>query len=347
MQIIWIGSFLFTMLIMLLIRLRKRFYEMMHTYIGTKVSWYNVCFYSIDYVFSLIIDGASISDYFAYGFYKLRRNGRKEYITFKRYHKIQNICNPIKGNREICRNKVKFNNRFKDFLGRDWLDVTNSSYEDFYSFILKHDIVFIKETLGFRGIGTTKYETEKIEDIKTLYNELHNDKNAHYVAEEKITQIDSLSEFHPWSVNTIRIVTVYNDVTDEVHFMNARLRMGNKKNSVDNFHFDGIGANINIESGIIDSVGYDVHNQTYIVHPETGKQIIGFKIPYWNECKKFAEKAARNIPEVRYIGWDIVIKENGEFLLIEGNDNADHDFQQLYNKGLWKDYKLILNNIKK
>ena len=331
---------------MFVIYLKKRFYEMMYTYIGNNVPFYKICFYFIDYVFALMVDGASISDYFAYGFYKKRRNGRNEYITFKRYHRIQNKCNPIKEDRDICRNKVKFNSRFKDFLGRGWLDITNSSFEDFESFIQRNEIVFIKEVLGFRGIGTTKYETKKIKDVKALYNELHNDKNAHYVAEEKITQINSLSEFHPWSVNTIRIVTVYNNLTDEVHFMNARLRMGNKKNSVDNFHFDGIGANINIESGIIDSVGYDVHNQTYIVHPETGKQIIGFKIPYWEECKKFAEKAARNIPEVRYIGWDIVIRENGDFLLIEGNDNADHDFQQLYNKGLWKEYKEILKDIK-
>lgn len=331
---------------MTIIQFRNRFNEMMHTYIGDKIPICNVFFYFIDYIISFIIDGASISDYFAYGFYKLRRSGRNEYITFKRYHQIQNICNLHKKDREICRNKVKFNTRFKDFLGRDWLDVTNSDFEEFYSFLQRHEIVFIKEVLGFRGIGTTKYETKKIFNVRALYDKLHNDKNAHYVAEEKITQIDTLSEFHPWSVNTIRIVTVYNNLTDKVHFMNARLRMGNKKNSVDNFHFDGIGANINIESGIIDSVGYDVHNKIYIVHPESGKQIIGFKIPYWEECKMFAEKAARNIPEVRYIGWDIVIKENGEFLLIEGNDNADHDFQQLYNRGLWKDYKMIIKDIK-
>ena len=331
---------------MTITQFKKRFNEMMHTYIGDEISIYKKCFYLVDYVFSLIIDGASISDYFAYGFYKLRRNGRNEYITFKRYHQIQNICNPLKTDREICRNKIKFNTRFKTFLGRDWLDITNACFEDFYLFIKCHEIIFVKEVLGFRGIGTTKYETKNIEDIKALYDKLHNDKNAHYVAEEKITQINALSDFHPWSVNTIRIVTVYNNLKDEVHFMNARLRMGNKKNSVDNFHFDGIGANIDIKSGIIDSVGYDVHNQTYIFHPETGKQIIGFKIPYWEECKKFTEKAARNIPEVRYIGWDIVIKENGKFLLIEGNDNADHDFQQLYNRGLWKDYKMVIKNIK-
>lgn len=66
-----------------------------------------------------------------------------------------------------------------------------------------------------------------------------------------------------------------------------------KKNSVDNFHFDGIGANINIETGIIDTIGYDVHNNVYLTHPITGKQIIGFQIPYWEECKFFCSSCSK------------------------------------------------------
>lgn len=175
-----------------------------------------------------------------------------------------------------------------------------------------------------------------------MYDELVSDVNSHYIAEEQITQIRELADFHPWSINTIRIVTVYDTKNNEVHIMNARLRMGNKKNSVDNFHFDGIGANINIETGIIDTIGYDVHNNVYLTHPITGKQIIGFQIPYWEECKSFVHRAAKHIPTVRYIGWDVVIQDGGRFLLIEGNDNADHDFQQLHNCGLWRQYQSII-----
>ena len=93
---------------------------------------------------------------------------------------------------------------------------------------------------------------------------------------------------------------------------------------------------------MIYTIGYDAHNTTDIVHPITGKQIIGAQIPYWEECKTFVERAARHIPSVRYIGWDIVIQSGGHFLLIEGNDNADHDFQQLHNCGLWKQYQSII-----
>lgn len=58
-------------------------------------------------------------------------------------------------------------------------------------------------------------------------------------------------------------------------------------------------------------------------------------------------KAARHIPTVRYVGWDIVLLEGGKFLLIEGNDNADHDFQQLHYRGLWKEYKKMLKQLRR
>lgn len=323
-------------------RFCTRFREMRVCYIGTDISYLNKCFYVLDYVWAFMVHGASISDYFAYSFYKLRYNGRKEYITYRRYHTIQDKCNAF-SDRCLCREKHKFNELFKDFLGRAWIDTNNVTEEQFISFCNQYPVLFIKEINGYRGIGTRKIETEK-QDIRQIYADLVSDKGTHYIVEEKISQIQDLAEFHPWSINTIRIVTVYDTINEQVHIMNARLRIGNKKNSVDNFHFEGIGANINIETGIVDTVGYDTHNNTYIMHPLTGKQIIGFQIPYWEECKSFVVKVAKNIPTVRYIGWDIVIQEGGHFVLIEGNDNADHDFQQLHNCGLWKQYKSIIKN---
>ena len=88
-----------------------------------------------------------------------------------------------------------------------------------------------------------------------------------------------------------------------------------------------------------------VYNGFQFVLKINGKQIIGFKILEWEKCKHFIENAARRMPTVRYVGWDLVIRPDGEMCLIEANDNADHDFQQLHNKGLWKEYKDILKNL--
>ena len=96
-------------------RFCTRFREMRTCYVGTKVSFLDKIFYAVDYVFAFIIHGASISDYFAYGFYKLRYKGRKEYITYRRYHVIQNKCNKV-SDRCLCREKNKFNELFKEFI---------------------------------------------------------------------------------------------------------------------------------------------------------------------------------------------------------------------------------------
>ena len=299
-------------------------------------------FYLIDYFYNYLVYGTSLNDYFAYGFYKLKPNGKNEFITYRRYHKIQDICNNKK-DIEILRDKSKFNVEFSEFTKRESCLFNEMSLEDFKAFFKKHHVVFVKDTQSYRGKGISCYEENNV-NLDELYRELEGNQSV-YLLEPRITQIKELEEFHPWSINTIRIVTVYDDKKDIVHFMNARIRIGNNRKNVDNFHAGGIGANIDLETGIINSIGYDMYENIYIKHPITGKQILGFQIPYWEDCKKYAEKAARRIPTVRYVGWDIVILNGGEFLLIEGNDNADHDFQQLHNKGLWKEYKAILKDL--
>ena len=247
--------------------------------------------------------------------------------------------------KDICRSKLQFNQYFSEFLGREWLDVSVCSQADFRAFASKHSCIFVKEILGFRGNSVKKYQTNET-DVDALYLQLRADKNGHYIVEEAIREDASLRDFHPWSVNSIRIVTMFNTTTDKVIFMNARLRVGNNRNSVDNTHYDGIASDINVETGIVEAKGYDTYNHLYLKHPITGKMMLGFQIPKWDECLAFVERAARKLPTVRYVGWDVVLKDDGEFCLIEANDNADHDSQQMHKRGLWKDYKQILKQLK-
>lgn len=322
--------------------LTSRFLQMKHDYVG-KTTVLQTIWYGVDFLFSAVLYGASISDYFAYGFYKLRPSGRNEYITFRRYHQIMRIANK-KEDIHICRNKIDFNNHFSSLLGRQWIDTKSATKEELLLFIAKHPTFFVKDILGFRGDGVKRIDSSRI-PVTTYLDELLAQPDTHYILEEPLTEIESIQSFHPWSINTIRIVTVYDSRKDKINFMNARIRIGNKKNNVDNFHYDGIGANIDINTGIITSLGYDTHNLTYITHPITGKQILGFQIPKWEECKAYIATACRLLPTVRYIGWDLVIKQDETLCLIEANDNADHDFQQLHNKGLWKEYNKLLNEI--
>lgn len=58
--------------------LRNRFQDMMKIYLGSDINGFKECLYFIDWLFALLIQGASIFDYFAYSFYKKRINGRNE-----------------------------------------------------------------------------------------------------------------------------------------------------------------------------------------------------------------------------------------------------------------------------
>lgn len=319
-----------------------RFKQMKHNYIGDTSVW-KTTWYVIDFLWCALVYGASISDYFAYGFYKLRPSGKNEYITNRRYLRMMKIANSEQ-DIHLCRNKIDFNNYFSDLLGREWLDTKTATMEEIGAFAEKYPVFFAKEIMGFRGDGVKRIDSKKI-NLQDYISNLLKIADAHYILEEPLTEIAAIQEFHPWSINTIRVVTFYDTKKDKVHFMNACMRIGNNHNNVDNFHYDGIGTNVDVETGVINSCGYDKHNKYYISHPLSHKQIIGFQVPYWTECRECLIIAARRLPTIRYIGWDVVIKENGTICLIEANDNADHDIQQLHNKGLWREYQSLLKNL--
>ena len=59
---------------------------------------------------------------------------------------------------------------------------------------------------------------------------------------------------------------------------------------------------------------------TYDKHPLTGFDFNSIKkIPYVPEAIEMVKKAALLIPDLRYIGWDVAITDNGP-LIIEGNE---------------------------
>ncbi len=103
--------------------------------------------------------------------------------------------------------------------------------------------------------------------------------------EECITQHHELSEFNPTSVNTLRIVTVLCP-DNNVKIMTADLRLGRKGKVADNFHHNGIASLIDVDTGIIYTMGIDKNRRRYIVHPDSKKQIIGFVFHSGSRLKK-------------------------------------------------------------
>ena len=66
----------------------------------------------------------------------------------------------------------------------------------------------------------------------------------------------------------------------------------------------------------------------YEKHPVSGITIKGYKIPNWDKVVEFTEKAAKEIPEMGYVGWDVSQNDKGPYL-IEANEYPGHDIYQL------------------
>ena len=68
--------------------------------------------------------------------------------------------------------KVLFNEKFKDFLGRDYLKVDN--FDDFKSFTSKHKEFIAKPIDGCGGKGIMKYEVDdNVEELFNVINSLN------------------------------------------------------------------------------------------------------------------------------------------------------------------------------
>lgn len=216
--------------------------------------------------------------------------------------------------------KSLFLQRFSGFVNRDWIDVKHSDYERFRAMLLRSDCI-VKPKEGWRGRGVSRISrTGDDALVRELYEDcIRNDA----LLEECIHACPEIEEFHPQSLNTLRVVTISNP--DRCVVFGAILRMGTGDSIIDNTHNGGVYASIDVDTGIIETDGLDSSGNKYIVHPDSGKAIKGFKIPYWDKVVETVEKASKVLPKLVYAGWDVVVMEEGRIALIEGNHAPDFD----------------------
>lgn len=261
---------------------------------------------------------AGYIDYNLFEMYKMNKFERKTIITrginnefIKKYNNPKFM--------KYFNSKLEFNKVFDKYLNRDWLELNGNNVKDFKNFCAKHEMIIVKPDNNSCGKGVELIDV-KGKDIKGLYQELIN--NGQILVEEVAIQCKKLSDLHPDSINTIRVVTLLGSVVV------AFLRIGNNHNNVDNFNHEGLVAPIDIETGKINYQALDKQKNLYSKHPLTNKDIVGITIPKWKEIKELCETAALEIPEVGYVGWDVCVGKDKCFF-IEGNEFPGHDLYQL------------------
>lgn len=304
-------------------RLHKINY-MMENFVEEDLNFFQKILIVFDLGFNMLRYRAGITEYFQYHFYKKKHIDKKKYIVYKDRVHIDRICNDPKA-RLIFDNKAQFNTKFNDYIGRDWLEVSKSSFEEFNEFLLKYKSVIIKPIDASLGMGIHSINIDEVNNMQETYHKL---KHENVLAEEIIKQNDEIAEFNPSSVNTLRVVTLIDD-EGTVHIMTGNLRIGRGNRIADNFHHRGIASLVDVDTGIVKSTGIDGNDDRYVLHPVTGKQIVGFKVPYWKKVKETVIEAARVISDVKYVGWDVAIGKEGDICLIEGNPSANPDINQI------------------
>ncbi|WP_157976441.1 sugar-transfer associated ATP-grasp domain-containing protein [Parahaliea mediterranea] len=150
---------------------------------------------------------------------------------------------------------------------------------------------------------------------------------CHWLIEERLANhrdVLALSPSH--ALQTVRVVT-FVDCDDKVQLVAAQWRLASVHAYVDNFCFGtrlGLLCNIVPETGRIE-IAYRGKNfprefalDAVDRHIETGKILVGERVPLWDEVVALAERAALAFLPSRAIGWDIGLSPAGP-VLIEGN----------------------------
>ena len=263
----------------------------------------NKHFILLDMIYCSLRYQAAFYDYLEFEFYSINNKQRKTYLTNGKNNEIVKTFND-KNYWYLLDDKAEFNKLYKKYLNRDFL-LPNSSIEEFNSFIKNKDRVIVKPVDGVGGVGI-KIVSTKEENLYEKYKD--------YLIEEIIIQNDKLNEIYNKSVNSLRLFTFYDGKNS--YLLQSIIKFGNG-NVVDNFSSGGMYAFVS-DDGTIITPAIDKNDNIYESHPITKKQILGFKIPLFEEAKKTVLEASKELNEIKYIGWDVAIT-NDKASIIEGN----------------------------
>ena len=280
-----------------------------------------------------------------YSMYQLDKNNPNLYINEYIRMRTREIDGEYK---TILDNKLLFEQLFSKYvqIPKTVIIITDNIYsvkdgiikQELLSKLLIKDKYIMKPISGTGG-GYGVSLIKKIENSKYLFNgcELTGEqlydklkKYKNYIVSEYVNQHEYSNTINPYSVNTIRIITIKDPKTGDFIIPCAVHRFGSKKSGiVDNASAGGFISNINIEKGILLETKSFSNLKSIDKHPDTRAQINGIKIPHWEEIKSKLIEVAKQFPYIPFIAWDIVVTDDG-FSIIEGNTSSGLNIFQIF-----------------
>ena len=273
-----------------------------------------------DFFLNAATRGIGYVDYLKGNYINLSNEEKKNYLTKRNYVRLVKYLNK-RGYQMIFHDKIVFNRIFKDYIGRDFIDIREVGYKGFKKFVTGKENVFAKKHNSFGGDGVKKVNIAG-EDLKVLFNQLYN--NKQYLIEDTLIQNEYLDWINPKAVNNVRLVTLLKEGEVYVVFKTLRINAGSEE--VISCH--DIYMTLDDEGNVLGNVVDDECN-IYKKHPVTGFKFKGAKIPHMDKALELVKSAAKLVPEMRWIGWDVAITEDGA-AIIEGNNYPSFGLHQFY-----------------
>ena len=273
--------------------------------------------------------GAGHVDYDTFEMYKLDEKDRAKILTVSKNNELVRALNDPQ-DRLIFEDKAVFNGKFEPYIKRDWMVIDGKNYPEFEKLCKENDSLILKPLDESCGRGLEKIYPAKEKDLKNLYDRLYNQKIL--LVEETVTQCDEMNKLCKTSINTIRLVTILSK-KGNANVVAGAIRMGREGSCVDNFNHGGLAVVLDVTKGESITNGYDKMRDQYET-TESGTKLKGFKVPMWEECKQIVCDAAKVVPTVRYVAWDVCVSQDKGPLLIEGNSYPGQDVTQYPRLGL-------------
>ncbi len=300
---------------------------------NSKSEWHN-------YIACYLIYGVLPEEYICYGYKELNDEGKREFITELSRYPIYDICNDPK-ERHWFDNKYETFKLLKEYYNRDAMLVNNDTTDDaLIGFIKNHSRFVLKPLNLYRGIGVETIDASDYESESSLVVYIRNRKEC--IVEEFIVQDETLSVFHPASVNTVRIPAIRTKKGVEV--VAPFFRTGTGVSNVDNAAAGGVFAAVDKNTGTVISLGIDEKGNEYLKHPDSGLLFPGFQLPDWDGALKLVEKLMTIKPEIRYVGWDLAHTVKG-WVVIEGNHRGQFIGQMPLHKGCAREVNRLLERL--
>lgn len=207
-------------------------------------------------------------------------------------------------------------------------DLDKKEEVDFHSIFSSGDTeYFFKRTAGGGGKDVDNFVVRFSNGELYLLNK-HTTESAvkktvakgRWIIQDKLTgQHPDMARFHEASINTVRLVTVYDSGSVIPIAAFARFAQGGRMK--DNGVTGGIMVPLDITTGNFTDYGFmRVMKKKVSAHPDSGVPFKGNGCPLWELAVSRAIDLHKQFYNIHSIGWDIAFLED-DVCFIEGNDN--------------------------